>query len=674
MGFWDRVMSSAGQALRIFEPRTTYLGLPTPMGDMGSLSDALDRQVLGMSIRTLWRTQPNLRTVVSFRAENVAQLGLHAFTMAADGSRVRDRDGIVPRLLEHVDGVSTMYRLLYGLSSDLDLYDRAFILAVGDASSPVGWSLRRIPPTWVSVVQDGPFAVDHFEVSTGSGPVSVLPESMIFFTGYDPDDPIGSVPAILSLKQVLSEQVQAALYREQVWRKGGRVSAVLQRPANAPRWSDEARESFRADWNAKYTGAGKGAGGTPILDDGMTLQRIDFNAQESQYVENAKLSLQTVASAFHVDPTMIGASDSATFSNVKAFRKMLYTESLGPTLTRIEQQLNRDLMAMLGVTGEFVEFNIKEKLAGDFAEEAAILSAAVGGPWMARDEARLRENLPLMGGEASELITPMNVTVGGQASPRDSGSQNVNPDSDLPDRAENGASELSRKDRLAIGVKAWRVSSKSGDDDDEQDVSDVLSSFFDRQGRSVLSKLGSDATDWWDADRWNGELADDIVEQMKSLSVDSARSMLSEHGIDPDSYDVARTVKFLQVCARDRAEAINAAVKDDLDDAIDDPDADPADVYSDDRNSTRAAKIATSVVAFAGSFGGIEAGRQQGGSNVTKTWVTGPNPRPEHASMDGETVGIDEEFSNGLKWPGSFGDPDEVAGCNCEVDLNFGDD
>ncbi len=672
MGFWDRVMSSAGQALRIFEPSTTYLGLPTPMGDMASLSDVLGRQVMGMSIRTLWRTQPHLRTVVSFRAENVAQLGLHAFTMAADGSRVRDRDGVVPRLLEHVDGQATMYRLLYGLSSDLDLYDRAFIVAVGDEASPVGWSLRRIPPTWVSVIQDGPFGVDHFEVSTGAGPVVVPKESMIFFSGYDPDDPIGSVPAILSLKQVLSEQVQAALYREQVWTRGGRVSAVLQRPSTAPRWSDAARESFKADWQAKYTGQGAKAGGTPLLEDGMTLQRIDFNAQEQQFVENAKLSLQTVASAFHVDPTMIGASDSATFSNVKAFRKMLYTESLGPTLTRIEQQLNRDLMAMLGVPGEFVEFNIREKLSGDVEEEAAVLSASVGGPWMTRNEARSRENLPPVDG-GDELITPMNVVTGGQASPRDAGTQNENPSSDLPDRAENDAGVLARKARPAVGGKAaWRVSRKDAGDD-VQDVADVLTSFFDRQGRSVLSKLGSGADDWWDADRWNGELADDIVEQMKGLSVTSARQMLADHGIDPDVYDVDRTVKFLQACARDRAADINAAVKDDLDEAIDDPDADPSDVYDGETVGSRAAKIATSVVAFAGAFGGIEAGRQQGGAGVTKTWVTGPNPRPEHAAMDGETVGIDEEFSNGLQWPGSFGDPDEVAGCNCEIDLNFPD-
>jgi HK97 family phage portal protein len=672
VGFWDRVLSSAGQALRIFEPSTSYLGLPAPMGDMVSLSDALGGQILGMSVRTLWRKQPHLRTVVSFRAENVAQLGLHAFTMAADGSRVRDRDGLVPRLLEWVDGRQTMYRLLYALSADLDLYDRAFIMVVGDPSSPVGWSLRRVPPMWVSVVQDGPFGVDHFEVSSGSSTVSVPPEAMLYFDGYDPDDPLGSSPAIESLRQTLNEQVQAALYRAQVWEKGGRVSSVLQRPAGAPRWSDAAREAFRADWHAKYTGRGKGSGGTPILEDGMTLQRIDFNAQEQQFVEAAKLSLQTVASAFHVDPTMIGSSDSATFSNVKAFRKMLYTESLGPTLTRIEQLLNRDLMAKLGVSGEFVEFNIREKLAGDFEESAAVLSASTGGPWMTRNEARQRENLPPIEG-GDELITPMNVTSGGQASPRDTGSQNENPSSDQPDRAENSTPEIARKNLPKIGVKAWRVSRKDAGDD-EKDVSDVLVSFFDRQGRSVLSKLGSGADEWWDADRWNGELADDIVGQMKGLSVDSAHKMLADHGIDPSTYDVDRTVKFLQVCARDRAEAINASVKDDLDAAVEDPEADPVDVYGEDRTGNRAAKIAVSVVAFAGAFGAIESARQQGGPGVTKTWVvTSGNPRESHAAMDGETVPVDEQFSNGLDWPGSFGDPDEVAGCTCEVDLNFPD-
>jgi hypothetical protein len=40
--------------------------------------------------------------------------------------------------------------------------------------------------------------------------------------------------------------------------------------------------------------------------------------------------------------------------------------------------------------------------------------------------------------------------------------------------------------------------------------------------------------------------------------------------------------------------------------------------------------------------------------------------------MDGETVAIDDKFSNGADWPG---DPvlgaEGVAGCNCGVTVNY---
>jgi len=75
---------------------------------------------------------------------------------------------------------------------------------------------------------------------------------------------------------------------------------------------------------------------------------------------------------------------------------------------------------------------------------------------------------------------------------------------------------------------------------------------------------------------------------------------------------------------------------------------------------------------FAIGFGVTEAARQNGGKKATKTWiVTSSNPRESHAAMDGETVPIDGTFSNGLDWPASCGDPDEVAGCQCEVSVSW---
>src|SRR5690606_4842809 len=171
---------------------------------------------------------------------------------------------------------------------------------------------------------------------------------------------------------------------------------------------------------SKFTGNGPGAGGTPLLEDGMTVQRIDFNAQEQQFVEAAKLSMVTVASAYHINPTMVGQNEGANYSNVREFRKMLYGETLGPLLAQLEARVNAYLLPMLGMDPQryYAEFNIEEKLQGNFEEQAAALQTAVGGPWMTRAEARSLRNLPTIDG-ADELIVPMNVTEGGLASPND---------------------------------------------------------------------------------------------------------------------------------------------------------------------------------------------------------------------------------------------------------------
>lgn len=101
---------------------------------------------------------------------------------------------------------------------------------------------------------------------------------------------------------------------------------------------------------------------------------------------------------------------------------MLFGPNLGPYITEWEQVLD----AAFGDEGHYLEANVDVKLRGSFLEQAAATSTAVGGPWMARNEARSMRNMPPVEG-GDELITPLNVLVGGQASPHDSGSQNTTP-------------------------------------------------------------------------------------------------------------------------------------------------------------------------------------------------------------------------------------------------------
>ncbi len=71
-----------------------------------------------------------------------------------------------------------------------------------------------------------------------------------------------------------------------------------------------------------------------------------------------------------------------------------------------------------------------------------------------------------------------------------------------------------------------------------------------------------------------------------------------------------------------------------------------------DRSPFKAMRVARTEVTKASSFGNIEAARQ---SQVVqkKTWLTSRDDRvrDEHEAMDGETVGLNDVFSNGLEYP-----------------------
>ncbi len=82
----------------------------------------------------------------------------------------------------------------------------------------------------------------------------------------------------------------------------------------------------------------------------------------------------------------------------------------------------------------------------------------------------------------------------------------------------------------------------------------------------------------------------------------------------------------------------------------------------------RTTRFASGRVTSLSNYGAYTAGRQ-GGAMMKRWIVTSKNPRDTHMSMDGETVGIRQKFSNGLRWPGdSLGMADETVNCRCVLE------
>lgn len=602
----------------------------------------------------IWRAQPQVRTVVNFLARNIAQLGLHTYRRVSDTDRQRLTDHPLAQLLsDPLPGAKlTTYRLIERLISDLAIYDDAYWIK---------WQLegRRlvlpVPPTLIRPSEGNWVAPKEY---VAAGGMRFSPDQVIHFHGYSPEDLVVGSSPLEALRALLLEESESTKQRAAMWRNGARATGVLVRPADAEPWSAEAKRRFGEMWRSFSQGGGA-EGGTPILEDGMKYEAIAIDPQKAQYIEARKLSREEVAAAYHIPPPLVGILDHATYSNITEQHKILYQDTLGPWLTMIQQEIATNLLPDLPDSQDvYVEFNIAEKMRGSFEEQAAAASTATGGPWMTRNEQRARFNLPQVPG-GDELITPMNVTEGGLASPRDTAPE--------PD----AAPKASARPPL---TKAGQSSDQVPVDELREEFAEALRDLTDEQLVALVESApgGTDAVrGWWESGRAvrQAKFLKVIKDFMVRLGLMGARRVLDEFNPSEDGWSAEVMEPWIAAAALHHAELHDAAGETAAVEAVAEP--------PEDGGVTAALLAAGAVWAAAAltrsetaatealSFGGHDAAEASGvGFKVWQT--TSANPRAQHAALDGEKVPLGGTFSNGLRWPGdSTGDANETANCRC---------
>lgn len=377
---------------------------------------------LTQAYQDIYRSQPNVRTVVGFIGKNVGQLSLDVLEDKADGELDVLRDHGLAKLIRKPNLRTSRPRFIRSIAEDLGIFDNFIALKV---QLPSGQrQLLRIPPQVVEPIGDNWLFPDGYRILGTHNRPEYGWEQVLHIAGYNPTDPRWGLSPIETLRSILAEDIAAAEYREQLWARGARMSGVIQRPENAPDWSPSARERFKRDFRSRWVLDGEDAGGTPVLEEGMTFKEVTFSARESEYLGARKLAREEVAAAYHVAAPLVGimgATGGAT--EVDGYHKLLYQDTLGPLLEWIAAEVALQLLPDFETDAGRLDrmrtsFNIEEKMAGSFTEQAEALSRATGAPWLRRNEARARVHLPPVEG-GDELVTPLNVVTGGRANPTD---------------------------------------------------------------------------------------------------------------------------------------------------------------------------------------------------------------------------------------------------------------
>lgn len=400
MSFWDRVLGRKPTGAMSFSGREDVNGFPIIDWQPGD-ADLLRIGGLPLSLAEMFRCQPAVRICVGFLSQQMAHLKLKTYERT-DDAPMYVRDHPLALLLDDPNPRKTGYDLIHDTVADIAIYDTAYWLKqFSGPPSQVGRKLRlyRIPPGFVQPyggsIISGPKEY-RVNVGNGAGQVEYPPERIIDFSGYSPTDTRWGCSPLEALRGILAEELSASRHREGFWANAARREGIIERPLDAPILDTEGLKRLQEAFVARTAGA-RNAGKAAILEEGSHWVETSFSPRDAEFIAGREFALDTVATVYNIPLAVLSRKNTATFASMREFRKMLYVDTLGPWSARIEKTVNKQLVQDFADPNLFVEFNIFEKLQGDFEEAADAIRAHVQVPDMSVNDSRKLQNKPPFG-------------------------------------------------------------------------------------------------------------------------------------------------------------------------------------------------------------------------------------------------------------------------------------
>lgn len=631
----------------------------------------------------MWETQPAIRTVVDFITDSISLVPFDVYERKEDGGRAKARTHVVQGALKRPAFRRGQRRWVQQLMHDMLMYGR---WAFTTYPLPDGrLELLILPAHMFSIAVDSLGRYQSLIVWLANGEKVERPLDDITFdinvATWTKNQRRGSTP-VSTLEGLARETDALNVYRSDLFKNSAMVPAVIERPVDASKWTDDAWDRFKKQFSTYRPGGGN-AGGVPILEDGMKLKPVEaFNPRDTQYVEVRQLALVEAAQALRIPPELVGAKDG-TNSNIVALREQLYVDVLGSAIGFFEDALNVGLTDHLG-DNHYIEANVDARLRATFTERVKSYQSAGGGPWMTRAEIRARENLEFLDG-TDELIVPLNVTEGGLASPLDTGQTN-----------EEGGGDPYKGQQLVVRPKAEepvpaRTSTKLARRKFEADIlakgKELRETWFERLGVTGEKSRRGYKVSYGDsiANAVGGMLklptidpevvVSDITEmvkhtypRMQEVMATASKDTLKELGVPNwEKWGSGTQSNWCYATAKSWAEdlVVNQYQNVVAEAVAEDPDNWQTLLLDRLGAETSLTRAAATIGTELESVGRNDAARSAGATR--KTWrTTSSNPRSTHASINGQTIPIDGYFMNGLRWPGDwYGKGAETANCQC---------
>jgi HK97 family phage portal protein len=179
-----------------------------------------------------------------------------------------------------------------------------------------------------------------------------------------------------------------------------RPSGILAAPGSI---SPETAARLKEYWQTNFSGTN--AGKVAVVGDGLKYEAMTITAVDSQMIEQLKFTGEMICATFHVPAYKLGLGPMPTANNTAALNQQYYEQALQPIAENMELRLDE------GVELEFpFETWLDESvlLRMDPSTRLDAHSKAIGGGWLAPNEARREENRPPVEGGDTPYLQEQN--------------------------------------------------------------------------------------------------------------------------------------------------------------------------------------------------------------------------------------------------------------------------
>lgn len=543
--------------------------------------------------------------------------------------------------------------------------------------------LYIVPPHWV--INTPTKQVPYFRIlpmgNTSYQMVYVDPDDVIWFKNQDLLYPYSRGRG---RSEGIGDEIETDEYMAKTQKlkffNGAEPDWVAMMPDADKEVVDRAKESWY-----KNNGGFQNSHKTHFINWDAKFQKISENAQEMDYVNSRKYIRDACLQHYNMPPELFGIVENSNRSTIDAAYELYTRNTLSVELKNFDDALNVQFFPLFDEK-LFIEHDNVIPADKEFVLKQAESGLKNGG--LLVDEWRIQNGFePLPDKKGQILLVPLNmmsIDINKGSLTDTPAGQNANAPPKKMIRLKDGKI-LNGKQTEQVLCQVWKRYDR-GAQKYERPMAKTVSDFFNAQQTRVIKQLTKSArsgttksTDDMDGIDWNDENNKllDAIKPYYSLAAkegNAAAEELYSLGIDWNLIS-PQVLKWIKENGAKAVKNINQTTRDLLSDTLKEgmeagegiPELkDRVKSVFDIASTSRAENIARTETHNANAEGNFETFKT--GGVKKKSWLTTTDGRERswHDDMNGETVGIDEPFSNGMMYPGDpSGDPADVCNCRC---------